>query len=43
MLVNILGVNDLLPMLCRLCLSKSFRADNHVYCDFNNNTLDFFI
>ena len=41
MLVKKLGVNALLPMLCRLRFSKSFQSDNHVYCDFNNNTLDF--
>ena len=41
MLVNKLGVNALLPMLCRLRFSKSFQSVNHVYCDLNNNsTLD---
>ena len=40
MLVKKLGVNALLPMLCRLRLSKSFQSDNHVYCDLNNGTLD---
>ena len=43
MMVNKLGVNALLPMLCRLRFSKSFQPDNHVYCDLNNSTLDFFI
>ena len=38
-----LGVNALLPMLCRLRFSKSFQSDNHVYCDLNNSALDFFI
>ena len=42
MMVNKLGVNALLPMLCRLRFSKSFQPDNHVYCDLNNSTLDFF-
>ena len=42
MLVNKLGVNALMPMLCRLCFSKSFQSDNHAYCDLNNSTLDFF-
>ena len=28
-----LGVNALLPMLCRLRFSKSFESGNHVYCD----------
>ena len=41
MLVKKLGVNALLPMLCRLRFSKSFQSDNHVYCDLNNSTLDF--
>ena len=35
MLVKKLGVNALLPMLCRLRLSKSFQSDNHVYFDLN--------
>ena len=42
MLVKILGVNALLPMICRLRFSKSFQSNNHVSCDFNNTTLDFF-
>ena len=41
MLVKKLSVNALLPMLCRLCFSKSFQSDNHVYCHLNNSTLDF--
>ena len=43
MLVKKLCVNALLPMLCRLRFSKSFQSDNHVYCDLNNSTLDFFV
>ena len=43
MLLKKLGVNALLPMLCRLHFSKSFQSDNHVYCDLNNSTLEFFI
>ena len=38
MLVKILGVNALLPMLCRFRFNKSFQSDNHVYCDLNNST-----
>ena len=37
-----LGVNALLPLLCRIRFSKSFQSDNHVYCDLNNSILDFF-
>ena len=33
----------LLLTLCRLCFRKSFQSDNHVYCDLNDSTLDFFI
>ena len=36
-----MGVNALLPMLCRLRFSRSFQSDNHGYCDLNNSTLDF--
>ena len=43
MLVTKQGVNALMPMLCRLRFSKYFQSDNHVYCDLNNNTLDYFI
>ena len=43
MLVKKLGVNVLLPMLCRLRFSKSFQSDNHVYCGLNYSTLDFFL
>ena len=43
MLVKKLGVNALLPMLCRLRFGKSIQSDNHVYCDLNDSTLDFFI
>ena len=41
MLVNKLGVDVLLLMLCRLCFCKSFQSKNYVYCDLNNNALDF--
>ena len=30
--VKKLGVNVLLPMLCRLRFNKSFQLDNHIYC-----------
>ena len=43
MLVKKLGVNALLPVLCRLRFSRSFQSDNHVHYDLNNSTLDFFI
>ena len=43
MLVKRLGVNALLPMLCRLRFSKAFQSDNHIYCDLNYSTSDFFI
>ena len=42
MLLENLGVNALLAMLCRLRFSKSFQSYNHVYCDLNNSTSDFF-
>ena len=42
MLAKKLGVNALLPTLCRLRFSKSFQSDNHVYCDLNNSTLILF-
>ena len=32
----------LLSTLFRLRFSKFFQSDNHVYCDLNNTTLDFF-
>ena len=35
MLLKKMGVNALLPMLCRLRFTKSFQSDNHVYCDLN--------
>ena len=35
MLVNKLGVNALLPMLCRLRFSKYFQSDNYVYYYFS--------
>ena len=41
MLVNKLGVDVLLPMLC--CFFKSFQSDNYVYYDLNNSALDFLI
>ena len=43
MLVNKLGVDVLLLMLCRLRFCKSFQSDNYVYYDFNKSTLDFLI
>ena len=43
MLVKKLGVNALLPLLCRLRFRKSFQLDNQVYFDLKNSTLDFFI
>ena len=43
MLVQKLGVNALMSMLCRLHFSKSFQSDNHVYCDLNSSTLDFYL
>ena len=43
MLIKRLGVNAVLPMLCRLIFTKSFQSDNHVYCDLNNSNLNFFI
>ena len=42
-MVNKLGVNALLSMLCRLCYSKSFQSDNHIYCDLNDSTLDSYL
>ena len=41
MSIKILGVDALLPMLCRLPFSKPFQSDNHVYRDLNKSTLDF--
>ena len=41
MLVKKLGVNSLMPVLCRLRFSKSFQSDNLVYCHMNNGTSDF--
>ena len=38
-----LGVNALLPILCRLRFSKSFQSDNHVYCDLNSNFRHFYL
>ena len=43
MLVNKLGVDVLLLMLCRLRFCKSFQSDNYVYYDLNNSALDFLI
>ena len=40
MLVNKLGVDVLLLMLCRLRFCKSFQSDNYVYYDLNNSALD---
>ena len=41
MLINKLGVDVLLLMLCRLRFHKSFQSDNYVYFDLNNSALDF--
>ena len=43
MLVNKLGVDVSLLMLCRLCFCKSFQSDNYVDYDLNNSTLGFLI
>ena len=49
MLVNKLGVDVSLLMLCRLRslhkkrFCKSFQSDNYVYYDLNNSALDFLI
>ena len=43
MLINKLGVDVLLLMLCRLRFCKSFQSDNYVYCDLNNSALDFLV
>ena len=43
MLVNKLGVNVLLLMLCRYRFCKSFQSDNYVYYDLNNSALDFLV
>ena len=43
MLANKLGVNALLPMLCRFRFSKSFQSDNYIYFVLNNGSLDYFI
>ena len=43
MLVNKLGVDVLLLMLCRLRFYKSFQSDNYVYYDLNDSALDFLI
>ena len=43
MLVNKLGVDVLLLMLCRLRFCKSFQSDNYVYYDLNNSALDFIL
>ena len=40
MLVNKLGVDVLLLMLCRLRFCKSFQSDNSVYYDLNNSAFD---
>ena len=42
MMIDKLGVNTLLPILCRVRFSKSFQSDNHVYYDLNNSNLYFF-
>ena len=41
MLVNKLGVDVLLLMLCRLRFCESFQSDNYVYYDLNNSALGF--
>ena len=41
MLVNKLGVDVLLLMLCRLRFCKSFQSNNYVYYNLNNSALDF--
>ena len=43
MLVNKLGVDVLLLILCRLRFCKSFQSDNYVYYNLNNSALDFLI
>ena len=43
MLVNKLGVDDLLLMLCRLRSCKYFQSANYVHYDLNNRALDFLI
>ena len=43
MLVNKLGVDVLLLMLCRLCFCKSFQSENYVKYDLHNSALDFLI
>ena len=43
MLVNKLGVDVLLLMLCRLCFCESFKSANYVYYDLNNSASDFLI
>ena len=42
-LVKVLGVNALLPILCRLRFSKSFQSNNHVYRDLNNRTFRLYL
>ena len=37
MLVNKLGVDVLLLLLCRLRFCKSFQSDNYVYYDLENS------
>ena len=43
MLVNKLGVDVLLLMLCRLRFCKSFQSDNYVNYDLRNSALHFLI
>ena len=43
MLINKLGVDVLLLLLCRLCFFRSFQSYNYVYYDLNNSALDFLI
>ena len=39
MLINKLGVDVLLLMLCRVRFCKSFQSDNYVHFDLNNSAL----
>ena len=43
MLVNKLGVDVLLLMLCRLRFCKYFQSENYVYYDLTDGALDFLI
>ena len=41
MLVNKLGVDVLLLILCGIRFCKPFQSDNYVYYDLNSSALDF--